>query len=171
MHCSTRTPAPAALTRKHVLWGSAAYRTGATRNVSEAMLMCKCMQAGNAEDVAKYAKRTVRVTQQHNDECKRLLDLMGVPIINVSLPLQPFCTAVCAPEVPACLVVLAASWYGSCISVWLAVYQLSNMLCRLHRKQSPSVLLCANRVWYGRLNPAFTPPPFPCCLSFLQIYP
>lgn len=42
------------------------------------------MQAGNAEDVAKYAKRTVRVTQQHNDECKRLLELMGVPIINVS---------------------------------------------------------------------------------------
>lgn len=44
------------------------------------------LQAGNAEDVAKYAKRTVRVTQQHNDECKRLLELMGVPIINVSLP-------------------------------------------------------------------------------------
>ena len=43
------------------------------------------VQAGNAEDVAKYAKRTVRVTQQHNDECKRLLSLMGVPIINVSL--------------------------------------------------------------------------------------
>ena len=44
------------------------------------------LQAGNAEDVAKYAKRTVRVTQQHNDECKRLLELMGVPIINVSVP-------------------------------------------------------------------------------------
>ena len=44
------------------------------------------LQVGNAEDVAKYAKRTVRVTQQHNDECKRLLELMGVPIINVSFP-------------------------------------------------------------------------------------
>ena len=43
------------------------------------------MQAGNQEDIAKYSKRTVRVTQQHNDECKRLLTLMGVPIINVSL--------------------------------------------------------------------------------------
>ncbi len=42
------------------------------------------MQAGNQEDIAKYSKRTVRVTQQHNDECKRLLTLMGVPIINVS---------------------------------------------------------------------------------------
>ncbi len=43
------------------------------------------MQAGNQEDIAKYSKRTVRVTQQHNDECKRLLTLMGVPIINVSV--------------------------------------------------------------------------------------
>jgi len=42
-------------------------------------------QAGNQEDIAKYSKRTVRVTQQHNDECKRLLTLMGVPIINVSV--------------------------------------------------------------------------------------
>ena len=48
------------------------------------------MQAGNAEDVAKYAKRTVRVTQQHNDECKRLLDLMGVPIINVNFTSTPY---------------------------------------------------------------------------------
>lgn len=53
-----------------------------------ASLMRLCLQAGNAEDVAKYAKRTVRVTQQHNDECKRLLELMGVPIINVSFPLH-----------------------------------------------------------------------------------
>lgn len=43
------------------------------------------VQAGNQEDIAKYSKRTVRVTQQHNDECKRLLTLMGVPIINVSI--------------------------------------------------------------------------------------
>ena len=42
------------------------------------------MQTGNQEDIAKYSKRTIRVTQQHNDECKRLLTLMGVPIINVS---------------------------------------------------------------------------------------
>jgi flap endonuclease-1 len=35
------------------------------------------------EDVEKYSKRTVRVTKEHNDECKRLLKLMGVPIIEV----------------------------------------------------------------------------------------
>ena len=47
--------------------------------------MTSGIQTGNAEDIAKYSKRTVRVTQQHNDECKRLLTLMGVPIVNVSL--------------------------------------------------------------------------------------
>lgn len=50
------------------------------------------MQAGNQEDIAKYSKRTVRVTQQHNDECKRLLTLMGVPVINVGVALNA-CTS------------------------------------------------------------------------------
>ena len=39
------------------------------------------IQTKTAEEVEKYSKRTVRVTRQHNDECKRLLTLMGVPII------------------------------------------------------------------------------------------
>ena len=43
-------------------------------------------QTGTAEEVEKYSKRTVRVTRQHNDECKRLLTLMGVPIIEVRPP-------------------------------------------------------------------------------------
>ena len=41
------------------------------------------LQTGNAEEIAKYSKRTTRVTQQHNDECKQLLQLMGVPIVTV----------------------------------------------------------------------------------------
>ena len=41
-------------------------------------------QTGTTEDVAKYSKRTVRVTKEHNDDCKRLLKLMGVPIIEAS---------------------------------------------------------------------------------------
>ena len=35
--------------------------------------------------MAKYSKRTVRVTQQHNEECRRLLRLMGVPVIEVRM--------------------------------------------------------------------------------------
>ena len=41
------------------------------------------LQTGNEEDIAKYSKRTIRVTQQHSEECKRLLELMGVPIVVV----------------------------------------------------------------------------------------
>lgn len=48
------------------------------------------IQTKTAEEVEKYSKRTVRVTRQHNDECKRLLTLMGVPIIEARPPV-PSC--------------------------------------------------------------------------------
>ena len=41
------------------------------------------MQSGDAEALEKASKKMVRVTQQHNAECKRLLKLMGVPVIDV----------------------------------------------------------------------------------------
>ncbi|RWW69287.1 hypothetical protein BHE74_00023130 [Ensete ventricosum] len=37
--------------------------------------------AKSQEGIEKYSKRTVKVTRQHNEDCKRLLRLMGVPII------------------------------------------------------------------------------------------
>ncbi len=42
------------------------------------------LQTGGDADIEKYSKRTVRVTAQHNEECRRLLVLMGVPVIEVS---------------------------------------------------------------------------------------
>ena len=36
------------------------------------------VQTGADADIEKYSKRTVRVTAQHNEECRRLLQLMGV---------------------------------------------------------------------------------------------
>lgn len=35
----------------------------------------------NADDVDKFSRRLVKVTKQHNDECKELLRLMGIPFI------------------------------------------------------------------------------------------
>ena len=35
------------------------------------------------ENVEKFQKRLVKVTPLHNDECKRLLQLMGIPYIEV----------------------------------------------------------------------------------------
>ncbi|KAF2640251.1 flap endonuclease 1 [Massarina eburnea CBS 473.64] len=38
-------------------------------------------ETGTAEDVEKFSRRTVRVTREHNEECRRLLKLMGIPYI------------------------------------------------------------------------------------------
>ena len=40
-------------------------------------------EAGDAGATEKFAKRTVKVTAKHNEDCKRLLELMGVPYIQV----------------------------------------------------------------------------------------
>ncbi|THU62626.1 hypothetical protein C4D60_Mb01t07080 [Musa balbisiana] len=52
-------------------------REDATKDLNTAI------ETGDTEGIEKYSKRTVKVTRQHNDDCKRLLRLMGVPIIEV----------------------------------------------------------------------------------------
>lgn len=38
-------------------------------------------ETGTAEDMEKFSRRTVRATREHNEECQRLLKLMGIPYI------------------------------------------------------------------------------------------
>ena len=40
---------------------------------------------GTAEDMDRFSRRTVKVTKEHNEECRRLLGLMGIPFVVVSL--------------------------------------------------------------------------------------
>lgn len=42
---------------------------------------------GTVEDVDKLNRRQVKVTREHNEDCRKLLTLMGIPWIIVSLPL------------------------------------------------------------------------------------
>ena len=42
--------------------------------------------AGTAEDVERFSRRTVKVTREHNEECRRLLKLMGIPVVIVQSP-------------------------------------------------------------------------------------
>jgi flap endonuclease-1 len=48
-------------------------------------------EVGEAEDVERFSRRTVRVTREHNEECKRLLKLMGVPYIDAPTEAEAQC--------------------------------------------------------------------------------
>ncbi|CCM01169.1 uncharacterized protein FIBRA_03217 [Fibroporia radiculosa] len=38
-------------------------------------------ETGTTEDVDRFSRRTVKVTREHNEECRRLLGLMGIPFV------------------------------------------------------------------------------------------
>ncbi|KAF4353943.1 hypothetical protein G4B88_020626 [Cannabis sativa] len=57
--------------------------------------LAAAMESGNKEDIEKFSKRTVKVTKQHNDDCKRLLKLMGVPVIEAPSEAEAQCAALC----------------------------------------------------------------------------
>ncbi|WBW72844.1 FEN-1 endonuclease Rad2 [Schizosaccharomyces osmophilus] len=48
-------------------------------------------EVGTAEMVDRFAKRTVKVTRQHNEEAKHLLDLMGIPYVNAPCEAEAQC--------------------------------------------------------------------------------
>ena len=47
--------------------------------------LTEAQEAGDQETITKLTKRTVTVTPKHNEESKRLLTLLGVPVITVFL--------------------------------------------------------------------------------------
>lgn len=38
-------------------------------------------EVGTTEEVEKFSRRQVRVTKEHNEECRKLLGLMGIPVV------------------------------------------------------------------------------------------
>ena len=60
-------------------------------------------EAGDAAEVEKLSKRTIKVTKDQNEDCKKLLRLMGIPVLEVRthiLLLRPFLSA---RTVPLCV--------------------------------------------------------------------
>jgi flap endonuclease-1 len=40
-------------------------------------------EVGTVEDMDRFSRRQVKVTREHNEECRRLLKLMGIPVVVV----------------------------------------------------------------------------------------
>lgn len=45
---------------------------------------------GNVEAIDKFSRRLVKVTKNHTEEAKQLLQLMGIPYIDVSICMKAY---------------------------------------------------------------------------------
>lgn len=52
----------------------------------------KAEETGDVENLDKFSRRTVKVTKQHNEDCKRLLRLMGIPYVDAPCEAEAQCS-------------------------------------------------------------------------------
>lgn len=64
------------------------------REEAEANLQ-KAQEDGDQEQILKSTKMTTRVTKEHNEQTKRLLRLMGVPVVEAPSEAEATCAALC----------------------------------------------------------------------------
>ncbi|CRG98156.1 flap endonuclease 1, putative [Plasmodium gallinaceum] len=72
------------------LKGSELEKRGEKRQKAEELLQ-KAKEEGNLEEIKKQSGRTVRVTKKQNEEAKKLLTLMGIPVVEAPCEAESQC--------------------------------------------------------------------------------